>query len=307
MPCVSGCGNAGCGTIRPGLEHPIMHRVIRWISYGYVIKYRLSHAFRRRSGVNTQPRSLKVLVSLTSYPARLPTVFLAIESLLNQTLKPDRIILWLSKTEVDAADIPASLIKLQSRGLDIRFVDENIKSYKKLVYAVETFSDHHIVTFDDDMMCPKWFLQRLYHTHRQHPDCLVAYRGRVMSKSGDRQLRPYHQWPFCNSAQHNGSGPSYNIFPTSGGGTWYPPHSLDARLSDRVFMTLCPTGDDIWFKAMSMLACTRAVIAQCNSVTFPTIHIRRSQAQTLWEHNRRANDRQLKAVFDHFNLYHLIT
>ncbi len=283
-----------------------MHRVIRWISYVHVAKYRLLHAFRRRSGVNTQPRAFKVIVSLTSYPARLPTVYLAIESLLNQTLKPDRIILWLSKTEVDAVDIPASLTTLQPRGLEIRFVDENVRSYKKLVYAVEAFGDHHIVTFDDDMMCPKWFLQRLYHTHQQHPDCIATYRGRVMSKSGDRQLCPYNQWPFYDSARHNGREPSYNLFPTGGCGTWYPPHSLDARLSDRMFMTVCPTGDDIWFKAMSLLAHTRAVMVQRASVTFPMIHIHQAQARTLWEHNERDNDRQLQAVFDHFNLYHLI-
>ena len=277
-----------------------------WLGYLYIPRHWISYALRRRAGVNTRRRDFKLLVSLTSYPARLPSVFLTIESLLSQTLKPDRIILWLAKSELGQEEIPLRLRKQQERGLEIRFVNENLRSYKKLVYAVVAFSDHHIVTCDDDMMYPKGFLQGLYRGYRRHPDCIIAYRSRVMSRSGECQLSTYNQWPFYNRTLHNIPEHGYSIFPTANAGIWYPPHSLDAQISDRVFMSLCPTADDIWFKAMSLLARTKVVMAKSHSIIFPTIHIRSAQRTSLWSVNASDNDRQLKAVFDNFNLYHLI-
>ena len=271
----------------------------------HAAKYRLYHAVKRRSGINTAPRDFKVLVSLSTYPPRLPRVFLAVESLLNQTFKPDRIILWLASNEVAKSDIPASLRKQEARGLEIRYVDDNIKSYKKLIPAVEAFGDHHIVTADDDFMFPAWWLRRLYRAHQRHPDCIATYRGARMQRRGERQLRPYLLWSPADSAARRPLGPSHDIFPTGGCGAWYPPRALDAMLTERLFMTLCPDADDIWFKAMGLRAQTRAVMARRRSLTFPLIH--QTQAQSLWETNRRANDAKLKAVFDHFDLYRLIS
>ena len=44
--------------------------------------------------LNTEKRDEVVIVSLTSYPARISYVYLAIKSLMLQSYKPDRIILW---------------------------------------------------------------------------------------------------------------------------------------------------------------------------------------------------------------------
>lgn len=269
----------------------------RIIIYLYIIKYKIYNTFRRISGVNTQPRDFKVLVSLTSYPPRLKTVFLVIESLLNQSFKPDKIILWLSTSEIKPTDIPNNLLKLKSRGLEIKWVDENIKSYKKLIHAIEAFSDYHIVTCDDDLMYHNWFLQGLYQSYKRHPDCISAYRCRTMRKTNNQQIAPYATWLYTKETQ-----PSHRIFPTSGGGIWYPPHSLDKRITNRIFMTLSPSADDIWFKSMSLLKQTKVVMAGEKVIEFPLIDLNQSQAETLWQINRQANDEQLKTVFKYFGL-----
>ena len=232
-------------------------------------------------------------------------MFLTVESLLNQTYKPDAVVLWLSRAEIAEADVPASLRKQESRGLSIRWVDENIKSYKKLVHAVEAFGDAHIVTADDDFIFPAWWLRRLYDAHQRHPDCVVTYRGLVMSRSGERQLRPYLLWSPADSATRRPLGPSHDIFPTGGCGAWYPPNALDAMLTERVFMALCPDADDIWFKAMALRAGTQAVMAARTSRTFALIE--HTQSDTLWTVNRRANDAKLQSVFERFDLYRLIS
>ena len=48
--------------------------------------------------------------------------------------------------------------------------------------------------------------------------------------------------------------PSYDAFPTSGGGVLYPLYSLYKDITNReLFMSLSPNADDIWFWAMSIL------------------------------------------------------
>lgn len=270
--------------------------------YFYIVKYTIYSVFKQENGLNTQKRKVQLLVSLTSYPPRLNTVFLAIESLLNQTFKPDKIILWLSKSEINPGDLPNNLLRLKKRGLEIRFVDENIKSYKKLVYAVEAFKQHHIVTCDDDLMYHNWFLQGLYNAYQKHPNCISAYRARTMRKLNQQQLSSYNDWPLSNSQT-----PAYNIFATCGGGAWHPPGSLNEQISNRVFMQLSPYGDDIWFKAMGLLNQTKTVLVNSYHVDFPSIHPEKSQIETLWQKNITKNDRQIKSVFDYFKLYELIT
>lgn len=196
--------------------------------------------------------------------------------------------------------------------MEIEFVDENIQSYKKLIYALEAYGDHHIATCDDDAMYHHWFLQGLYRSWQQHPDCISAYRGRMMGKIDAQQLFPYSHWAFLATQT-----PSHNVFPTGSGGIWYPPNSLDARVTDRSFMALAPSGDDIWFKAMALLNQTKAVMVKQKSIDFPAINIQPKRflpsrnkyhhAETLWQKNHQENDSQVKAVFDHFDLYRMLS
>ena len=65
---------------------------------------------------------------------------------MNQTIKPDKIILWLAKDELSDGKVPQKILKLKSRGLDIKIVNENLKSYKKLVYTISEFPTSNIIT-----------------------------------------------------------------------------------------------------------------------------------------------------------------
>ena len=64
-----------------------------------------------QSGVTKEKRQTPVVVSLTSHPHRINTVYKTISLLLNQTLKPDRVVLWLAKEQFTDVEIPTSLQK----------------------------------------------------------------------------------------------------------------------------------------------------------------------------------------------------
>ena len=106
-------------------------------------------------GVNTN-----VTVSLTTYSSRIYEIYLVIESIFQQTLKPNKIILWLDEDEFSDETIPLSLKRQQKRGLIIRYCN-NMKSYKKLVPTLQLYPDDIIVTIDDDTICPSDMIERL--------------------------------------------------------------------------------------------------------------------------------------------------
>ena len=76
------------------------------------------------------------VVSLTSFPMRIERIWITIESIFRQTYKPLSIILWLSKEQFPNGelDLPKGLIKMRKRGLEIKFVEGDIRSHKKYKY-----------------------------------------------------------------------------------------------------------------------------------------------------------------------------
>ena len=77
-------------------------------------------------------RDKRIIISLTSFPARIHRIWLVIESLLRQSYKPDMIILWLSKEQFGSIDsLPSNLLKLRERGLQIILKDSDLRSHKE--------------------------------------------------------------------------------------------------------------------------------------------------------------------------------
>jgi hypothetical protein len=85
--------------------------------------------------LNTEKREEKVIVSLTSYPARISYVHLAIKSLMLQSYKPDRIILWLAEEQFPAKELPKELTDLCAYGLEIIWMHD-IYGHKKYFYLL---------------------------------------------------------------------------------------------------------------------------------------------------------------------------
>ena len=102
-----------------------------------------------------------------------------------------------------------------------------------------------------------------------------------------------------------------NFF-TGSNGVLYPPHCLaDAVLDEETFTRICPTEDDIWFFAMSLLAGTRTV--RCGGIDRESKnYILKNdvvQGDALCRANQKVSrgqcksDLQLNAVFDKYNLW----
>ncbi|MBQ5610484.1 MAG: hypothetical protein IIU83_02705 [Fibrobacteraceae bacterium] len=246
----------------------------------------------------------EIIVSLTSYGKRIYDVYLAIESIMQGSIKPNRIILWLSEEEFKNKELPLTLKNQTKRGLEIRFC-KDIKSYKKLIFALNEFPNACIITIDDDLIYNFDLVENLIASHKINPNCIWANRIHEMTYNNNGSLKSYLQWNMCS--QTNAQALKNNFF-TGCGGTLFPPNSLHTEtLNDDVFMNICPTADDVWFNAMARLKGTEIRKSFTHSLNGEDFVVNeRLQSDGLCATNNNSencrNDEQIKAVFEKYRI-----
>ena len=198
-------------------------------------------------GVNELKREPQIIVTLTSYEKRFEDLEIAIYSLLNQSLKPDRIILWLSDRYDSINDLPYSLTRFIKNGLEIRFV-KDIKSYTKVIYTFKEFPDAIIVTADDDVYYSKTWLEKLYYSYVTHPNDIQVHRAhRVVVENN--KIMPYESW----TKHVEEESARFDNFLTGVGGVLYPPNCFSKEvLRADIFLKKAPYADDIWLWVMAL-------------------------------------------------------
>jgi len=245
------------------------------------------------------------IVSLTSYGKRLTdTAPYAIATLFNQTIQPNKIVLWVAHEDRD--NIPKIMEKLMEKGLEIKFC-ENIKSYKKLIPALQEFPDDYIITADDDLYYPQNWFEQLMAEHKKNPNKIICHRAHGIRVDENNNLLPYDRWSYCIESTLC----SYNIFPTGVGGVLYPPKCFYNNIANKeLFMKLAPMADDIWFWAMAVInkeyfggESPYIIVGNGYSQNLRDIEPQQQQDKNaLWNYNvsEKGNDKQLKAVIEQY-------
>lgn len=250
-------------------------------------------------GVSTNKREVQYVVSLTSFPGRINEVWTTVETLLRQSVKPDKIILWLSEVQFPDKSVPQSLLDLRSRGLEIEFVKDDIRSHKKYYYAFQRFPEAAVITVDDDVYYPQDTLKYLIEGNQKYPDHIIANRSHLMTFENDK-LQPYRNW------QHNKkgiAGASYLFVPTGVGGVLYPPKSYHSDIFDQdIFKEICFMADDLWLKVATLRNNTKVITTPY--FTKDLITVGGSQKIKLVSTNSMGggNDVQLNSVIEYFKL-----
>lgn len=203
--------------------------------------------------LNKEKREHEIVFSLTSFPARIDSVYLVIKSLMLQSVKADRIILWLAQSQFPDEALPDSLTELEKYGLTVRFCDEDILSHKKYFYVMQEYTDSIIITFDDDIIYGRDVVKRLVEKHNRFPDCIVADSARLMLLDENGEIAPYRKWKCISDTGVN--EPSLKLMALTGSGCLYPPHIMPESTFDRELMKqLAFTADDLWMKYNELLA-----------------------------------------------------
>ncbi|MDR2037742.1 MAG: hypothetical protein LBQ60_07455 [Bacteroidales bacterium] len=244
----------------------------------------------------------ELIVSLTTYGKRIYDVAVVIESLFSQTIKANKIILWLAEDEFCENNLPVILKRMRDRGLIVEFC-KDLKSYKKLIPTLTAYPSASIITVDDDVIYARDFIERFVHAHLVSPDVILFGRGHRISFTEEGLLKPYDEW----ESDIREEDISHLNFPTGIGGILYPPRSLNTEVTnEQLFIRLAPSADDIWFKAMALLNDTSAKkIRMPEKFENYCTTIQRSQDLSLFFTNvyQNGNDRQIQQVFNYYKLW----
>lgn len=241
----------------------------------------------------------EIIISLTSIPSRIDKLWVCTESLLRQSYKPNRIILWLSKEQFHNKILPNELIKQKQHGLEIRYCSD-LKSYKKYYYTLKENPKSIIVTVDDDVFYSSNMLKDLVKVHNKYPKDIICHRAHKILFNDDGSIKKYLNWEW---ESFGFKGSSHLLLQTGVSGVLYPPESLHKDAFDKEkFMELCPRADDIWLKVMAMLNDTKVRKVRGFSKNF--IPIEGSQKENLCSYNinNGGNDEQLKKLIGEYKI-----
>lgn len=201
--------------------------------------------------LNTSERRQKrIIVSITSYPARIKKAPIAIASILLQSMKPDEVVVWLADQDFPDRDLPSIYEKMKKCGVKIEFRND-LKVHMKYHYALQEYSDDIVITIDDDVIYENNVIKRLYSSYQKWPECISAISTDLISFDDNGNIMSYEEW-FHQCPKED--WPSIRLMACGVGGVLYPPNlKLEQLFNTENVKALCPNADDIWLRFMETL------------------------------------------------------
>lgn len=243
----------------------------------------------------------RIIVSLTSYPARIGEIHKVLESLVNQTYQADAIILYLAEEQFPGKHLPVELDAFRKRGVEIHWCEKDLKSHKKYFYAFQEYPDDYIITADDDFYYDKYMIEELVKYIDVYPRCVLARRAHLITAKGN-QIAEYSKW-WGECTRYIGM-PRMDIFSTTGGGVLYPPHIFCEAVFDQdEIIKKCLHADDIWLKIMETICDVPTVLVGTRNLDIPSPSFSGNGLYQQFNDNG-GNDKQLNAILQHYNYYH---
>lgn len=239
-----------------------------------------------------------VIISVTTFPERIQTIHIALKSIIKQTVKPYKIILWLANEQFPdgESELPDVLLNLKEKGLEIRFC-EDLKPHKKYFYTMLEYPEKIVITVDDDVVYDDDLVETLLKSYDRHPNAISAMRvHRITIRDG--MIEPYSSWIFND--EHFFDNPSMYAIATGVGGVLYPPHSIPLDSFDKeAIKSTCLFGDDLWLKANELRNNVPTALASLNR---KLNYIDGTQEMALWADNIAGgrNDSQLSEIKSFF-------
>jgi len=248
-------------------------------------------------GINTEKRKETFIVSLTTFPDRINDIWITIETILRQSFKPDKIILWLADEQFQDKEIPANFKQLQDRGLTIDYC-KDLRSHKKYFYSLLNFPESNIITLDDDLYYHKDVLKNIIELHKQFPGLIVTNRAHKITFNG-KNVNPYRKW------KHNVTDaiPSHLLVATGGAGTLYSRGILSEEVfNEKVLKEICFNADDLWLKIMALKNQTMIVTNKRFNKDFISVGLTQKQKLVTTNVTNGGNDEQFKNLLEHYKI-----
>ncbi|MCQ2603527.1 MAG: glycosyltransferase [Spirochaetia bacterium] len=250
-------------------------------------------------------RNKKLIVSLTTYPARIDGIHFVLTAIINQTYKADKIILCLVRSEFENSgkNLPKTLLTLvDSKQVEIHWYDDNLRPHNKYFYAFHKYPKDLVVTVDDDILYDNKLLESLYISYLLHPDCISTLRTHLMLFNKDGSIKSYNDW--VHSYDYCLNIPSMALLATGVGGCLYPVELMKSEYYNKELIShLCLAADDLWLKMIEVM--NNIPVVNC----YPARKLRyipETQETALWKSNvtENKNDIFMKNILEYIDASH---
>jgi len=243
---------------------------------------------------NSGSPKIPVIVSLTTIPSRMDKVHITLRSILTQTQRPEKLLLWIN--EKDQNNIPSSIQNLVGDVLELHFTPHT-SSHKKLIPTLINHPERVIVTCDDDLIYEATWLEKLYKSHLKYPNDIICNKIRQIAFDENNKLEDYKKWLYKDPND------TIKNMAIGAGGILYPPKSLHELITNyELALKLAPKNDDLWFKAMALL--NHTTVRPADEITTEFLPIYGTQKISLKKINvdQNFNVNQWQDLTDYFDL-----
>ena len=250
-------------------------------------------------GLVSDNREKNIIVSLTSFPARFSQIELCLKSLVLQSFKPNKIIVYLG-SDSSAEMLTKEMLDYEKYGVEYRFDDhKNLMPHKKYFYAMQDYPEAIIVTADDDIIYPRDWLLSLYQSYERYPNAVSARRVHLITLEGN-VLAPYNHWEDqCRKVKT----PSHRLIATGNSGVLYPPHCFDKEAFNvTAIQETCLKADDLWLKCMEIRNNIPVVWVHSWEVSLPEIDNKGNKKLSDENVFERTNDEVLSNIMEHYKI-----
>lgn len=255
------------------------------------------------SGTTQRRRRMeKIIVSLTTYPARIATISQVIDCMINQTVHPDKIILYLAKPQFEGQKLPLELEPYKKWGVEVHWCEEDIGPHKKYFYALQEYPNDIVITIDDDFYYKRTLISELMECHKKFSRAIIARKAHLITYCENGNIAPYLEW--YGECIRYINIPRMDLCAIGCSGILYPPHVfVDEVFNKDFFMQSCRYADDIWLKFMEVLSDVPVVLAGEEAEDLP---IKQYFLDGLYQkyNGVGGNDTQICNVLNKYNKYH---
>lgn len=189
------------------------------------------------------PEDGDAVLSMTSFPPRMKHLWMVIDLLMRQKVKPSCINLCLYRDDFPDGKLPESLAPYLERGLRVIWADEDLKPHLKYHYTFKEEVEGRkrpVITVDDDLFYPADLTARLLRLHEEYPDAVCANITKRINGPA------YNGWKI--ETEHH--SPDAELLALGFGGVLYPCsfYQSECIFDLDAIRTVCPKADDLWLK-----------------------------------------------------------
>ncbi len=112
----------------------------------------------------------EIIVSLTTWSARIKNIPVVLDSIYNQTIKPNKVVLNLSVGEIVPSELEHYITEHQ---IEVNYVPDT-KVYKKLLPTLLRYPTACVINIDDDCIYPKGMIEEFVSLHRKYPQFPIS-------------------------------------------------------------------------------------------------------------------------------------